>query len=405
MLKYFRLPLLFLFIASAIGVFLRWQFISPTPGVNYTFFLHAHSHIMFLGWIFNAFFFAFTFNHILSSEHQFFQNLFIALQFFVVAMMVSFPLQGYGFYSILFSALHTFGAILFIIIFLKKTNHVKSISVWFARMALVFFIISTAGPFSLGYLMANDLGQTKWYNYSIYYYLHFQYNGFFIFGIFSLFFAFLEKKEIYYNPEKAKTIGRLMAIACIPAFLLSTLWAKPGLIFNILAGAAAIIQIYAFILFLRLLINNLKSLTDNISNSTYKFFWFVIISFALKLLLQLLSAHPIIAQLAYEWRSVVIAYLHLVMVGIITLFLFLWYVEMNFINKHSSNKILVLFLLSFIGMEMCLVLTPWWASIVKYITLPASYLTFFFSTLLSLSCLLLYCSSLTQKPDKNHFTN
>lgn len=402
MLKYFRIPLLFLFIASAIGVFLRWQFISPTPGVNYTFFLHAHSHIMFLGWIFNALYFAFTFNHVEPGEHKIFQNLFIVLQFLVVGMMVSFPLQGYGLYSILFSTLHTFGAILFAFLFYKKTKRLKTISIWYAHTALIFFIISTIGPFSLGYLMANGLGQSKWYYFSIYYYLHFQYNGFFIFGIFSLFFEFLERKEIHFNFEKAKAIGRLMALSCVLAYLLSILWSRPGLPFNIIAGSSAIIQIYAFVRFVLLLKINFKPIRNNISKASYLFLRIVLFSFALKLLLQLLSSHPDVAQLTYEWRPVVIAYLHLVLLGVISLFLFTWYSEMNFIGKFSGEKTLILFLISFTGMEMCLILTPWWSTFSTYLVLPASQYIFFFSIILSFSCLLLYCYSLTKKTDKNH---
>lgn len=401
MLKYFRFPLLFLFIASAIGVFLRWQFISPTPGVNYTFFLHAHSHIMLLGWIFNALYFAFTLNHVEPSEQKIFQTLFILLQFLVVGMMVSFPLQGYGLYSILFSTFHTFGAILFVFLFYKKTKYLKTTSIWYARTALIFFIISTIGPFSLGYLMANGLGQSKWYYFSIYYYLHFQYNGFFIFGIFSLFFEFLERKEIHFNFEKAKAIGRLMALSCVPAYLLSILWSRPALTFNVIAGSAAIIQIYAFVRFVLLLKISFKPIKNNISKSSCLFLCIVLFSFALKLMLQLLSSHPDVAQLVYEWRPVVIAYLHLVLLGVISLFLFSWYLEMNFIGKFAGEKTLILFLISFTGMEMCLILTPWWSTISTYVVLPASQYIFFFSITLSFSCLLLYCSSL-KKPDKNH---
>lgn len=405
MLKYFRLPLLFLFIASAIGVFLRWQFISPTPGVNYTFILHAHSHIMFLGWVFNALYIAFTISYVEHGEHKIFQNLFIVLQFLIVGMMISFPLEGYGLYSILFSTLHTFGAILFVILFYKKTKHATTISIWYARTALIFFTISTLGPFSLGYLMSNGMGQSQWYYFSIYYYLHFQYNGFFIFGIFSLFFGFLERKEIQYNLEKAKGIGKLMAFSCVPAYLLSILWSKPGLTFNVIGGLAAIIQLFAFAEFFRLLKINRKAIQHSICKYSYLYLFIVLIAFALKLLLQFLSSHPHLAQLAYELRPVVIAYLHLVLLGVISLFLFSWYLEMNFIGKTSGKKILILFLISFTGMETCLVLTPWWSTISRYLLLSATQCIFFFSVLLFLSCFLLFCSSLTKKPDKNHVLN
>jgi hypothetical protein len=57
-------------------------------------------------------------------------------------------------------------------------------------------------------------------------------------------------------------------------------------------------------------------------------------------------------------------------------------------------------LISFAGMEICLVLTPWWRIVFGYTFYSTSQYIFFFSALLSLSCLLLYISSL-KKTDKN----
>src|SRR5688572_4826809 len=186
---YYKVPVLFLFIGSLIGVFLRLQFISPTSGVTYTFFLHTHSHIMFLGWIFNVLYIAFVTKHVDEKGDKFFLILFWALQVLNVGMLISFPLEGYGPSSIIFSTLHTIGAIVFAVRFFIKTKSIATTSSWFAKAALLFFAISTAGPFSLGYLMSNGMGNRNWYDFSIYYYLHFQYNGFFLFGIFSLFFS------------------------------------------------------------------------------------------------------------------------------------------------------------------------------------------------------------------------
>jgi hypothetical protein len=200
----FKVPLIFLFIGSILGLFLRWQLISPLENVNYMFVLHAHSHIMFLGWVFNTLFIAFTLNHVLEIKQQSFRALFVVLQLLVVGMLISFPLQGYGFYSILFSTLHTFISIVFIVKFFIQTKHVTSMSAWYARIALIFFLISTAGPFSLGYLKSAGLSHTNWYNFSIYFYLHFQYNGLFLFGILSLFFDLLERRHVKFSIAKAR---------------------------------------------------------------------------------------------------------------------------------------------------------------------------------------------------------
>ena len=236
MLKYARVPLLFLFIGSVLGVFLRLQFIAPTAGANYMFFLHGHSHVMFLGWISNALFIAFVHNHIDTTALRPFKNIFLTIQALIVAMTISFPIQGYGFYSILFSTLHTFCFLVFAILFFRSTRNDNSQSVWYARVSLIFFAVSTIGPFSLGYLMANGLGHTNWYYYSIYFYLHFQYNGFFLFGVFSIVLHLLEEKKVGLDPQRVRLYGKALAILCVPTYFLSVLWAKPGFSFNAIAG-------------------------------------------------------------------------------------------------------------------------------------------------------------------------
>lgn len=404
MQKLSSVPLFFLFVGSHLGLFLRWQFISPTSGVNYSFFLHGHSHIMFLGWIFNVLYIAFTTNHIIKKDQRFLQILFYALQLLVVGMLVSFPLQGYGFWSILFSTLHTIGSMVFAIYFFNKTKFVSTTSVWYARIALIFFVVSTAGPFSLGYLMANGLGQSVWYNLSIYFYLHFQYNGFFLFGIFGLFFSLLETKQIGFDFVRPKTMGKILAITCVPAYFLSTLWAKPGYVFNFLGGLAALIQFGALAILIMLILTNLKVFKNNFSKSTNCFLLVVMLAFAIKLLLQLLSAFPFFAQMAYELRPVVIAYLHLVLLGVISLLLFVWYLEFDLISRSLGNKTMILYLIAFAGMETCLILTPWWRTFFGYTLYSAPEYTFFFSALLSLSCFLFYISSLVKKPDKNQLS-
>ncbi len=394
MLKYARIPLLFLFIGSLLGVFLRWQFIDPTPGINYTFFLHGHSHIMFLGWVFNVLYIAFTQYHIAESGHKIFERLFIILQVLVVGMLVAFPLQGYAFYSILFSTLHTFVAIAYCILFFQKTKNRKNIPLWFARVALVFFIVANAGPFFLAYFMANGMAHTNWYYYSIYFYLHFQYNGFFLFGIFSLFFSLLESKGIAFDQITAKRLGIILVIACIPAYLLSTLWSEPGVFFNVAGGISAFIQLYVLILIAKLLRENMVAIRENTRKASLIFLGIVLLSFSSKLLLQLISAFPEAAQLAYEARPLVIAYLHLVLLGIITLFLFVWYAESGMLVGRSFHYVVTLFFIAFAGMEICLVASPWWSLLFGISWFSSAEFLLLFSVLLAVCVFLILRSPL-----------
>jgi hypothetical protein len=403
MLRYYKIPLIFLLIGSLLGIFLRWQFISPTAGVNYAFFLHAHSHIMFLGWIFNVLYIGFVAQYIPKQDHTFFVRLFNALQVFLVGMLISFPLQGYGFYSILFSTLHTLGALVFVVRFLIKIKSVSCISAWYARMAVLFFAISTAGPFSLGYLMSNGMASTHWYNFSIYFYLHFQYNGFFLFGILSLFFNQLEEKKINFAPGKTRSFGIILATTCIPAYISSTLWSKPDYTFNIIGAIVGLIQFIGAAVFITLIRENSREIKQRFTAYSRLLLIVALLSFVLKLLLQLISASPFIAQMAYELRPVVIAYLHLVLVGLISSFLLAWYLEENLLEQSAAKRGIILYLVSFLGMEICLLLTPWWKAIASVVFFKASEYTFFFSAFLCLSFFILFKSALFSKPEKSHY--
>jgi len=360
MRKYYSIPLIFLVVAAGIGLFLRWQFISPTSGIRYTYFLHGHSHIMFLGWVFNALFLGLIEYHFTCTETRRYLAFFVVLQLLVAAMMISFPLQGYGVYSIVFSTLHTVAVMVFIPVFFRKTSGDTRTSAWFARAAWIFFFLSTAGPFFLGYLMANGLGQSVWYNFSIYYYLHFQYNGFFMFGIFSLFFQMVESKNISFSTSRAKTYGRWMAFACVPAYALSILFAKPGLIFNIIGVLAAVTQLLALICFLRDLAAIRDVFRQRFNRISLQLFYIVITALTVKCILQLVSAHPFVADMAYSLRPVIIAYLHLVLVGIISFFLFAWYLDRQLVSDRGGRWAIGLLLTGFMGSELALVFSPWW---------------------------------------------
>jgi hypothetical protein len=68
----------------------------------------------------------------------------------------------------------------------------------------------------------------------------------------------------------------------------------------------------------------------------------------------MLSAHPYFAKMAYENRYFVIAYLHLVLIGGISFFVFAWYIEQNFIK--NIHKIFVILLIGgFIMSELMLI--------------------------------------------------
>ena len=111
----------------------------------------------------------------------------------------------------------------------------------------------------------------------------------------------------------------LMNVAVVPAYLLSTLYLKPPLFVYFIAGIAALLQLVALGYFLQIITNGWKKISSRISSAMKFLLLMIFLSYILKVGLQLLSAFPSMAEMAYGSRQyTVTGYLHLVMLGFIT---------------------------------------------------------------------------------------
>jgi hypothetical protein len=330
---------------------------------------------MFLGWIFNLLVTAYLFNYSLWMKSRY-RVLYWLIQGLLVGMLISFPMQGYGVISIGLSVLHTFCIWFFTVLFFKDVHNSKSShSIWCARVSLLLFALASIGPFLLGVLKANGLGNSPWYYNVVYYYLHFQYNGVFIFGALSLWFNWIERKQIKINSSLAYRSYTLLLVSLFPSYLLSVLWSRPPIIFNVIGLAGAGIQITAFFYFVRLL-SRLDVKTSRYAGVLMRL---AIVCFGLKCILQLVSAHPVVAQMALEVRPFLIAYLHLVVIGTVSLFLLAWCIEMKIFTLHSPLAVLFV-LTGFFGTELLMIVSG-------VISMDRSaFLLFFFSCLLLAGC-------------------
>lgn len=375
-----RIPLLFLIVASLAGLLLRWHHVEPVKGLTYPYWLHGHSHIMFLGWVFNTLFLAFV-NNLNTANKKRYVIWFGITQFLLIGMMISFPLQGYGAISIALSTLHTLVIGVFCWwIFGDLKKEPESLSNWFAKKSLVFFLLSALGPFTLGPLVANGLGQSQWYFFSVYYYLHFQYNGVFIFGILAIFFKWLEDRNVIVARQKSMRAGEQLFWATFPGYALSLLWAKPGMVFNLIGFSGAVLQILAAVNLMRAVGPAIKPFWSSLSEYAKPFLFVAGISFAVKVLLQLISAFQPIADLAYEVRPFTIAYLHLVLIGVVSFFLLGWNIEKK-ITLPQSMLGIALTIIGFIVTESLMIAGPLtsnaWIPLALFISSMVLFLGFF----------------------------
>ena len=210
-------------------------------------------------------------------------------------------------------------------------------------------------------------------------FLHFQYNGFFSFVILALVMKLLEENNVAGNSNK---VFFFFNVACIPAFFLSTLWNHPGWIFYLLGGVGGILQIAGAFYLLKDCIK-LKETNYFIRI----IFHLAIVALIIKLILQLMSAIPFIADMAYQHRNFIIAYLHLVLLGFISLsgMAFVLKTEIGLVIS-SMKKAIMMFLFSFIITEIILVVQPFGDVFHLYMNRSSLFL-FSFSCLFPIACL------------------
>jgi hypothetical protein len=109
------------------------------------------------------------------------------------------------------------------------------------------------------------------------------------------------------------------------------------------------------------------------------------ICLAVKIILQFVSAWPVIAVLAYHQRNFVIAYLHLVLLGVISLFLIGWMIlSFGISGKRILRMSVGLFGVAFVITELLLIAWPV-SSIVHHTFSNYTLVLLLFSALLPIS--------------------
>lgn len=317
------------------GIIMRFKINFSLPWVNQKYFLHGHSHFAFTGWVTLALMVLmvdYLRKQDISANYTNYNRILLANCLAAYGMLFSFIVQGYALFSITFSTLSIFISYLFIFNFWRDLNKAKDksyASTWF-KTAMVLWSISSLGAFSLAYLTANRIMVQDYYFAAIYFFLHFQYNGWFLFACFGLLFSYLSKKNTLPLITNRK-LFIVMTATVGPTYLLSILWLKLPAALRLTADIAGVLQLLVLIYIVRLLPLVKKNIPLNFSKTTGYLWSMVFIAFIIKIILQLLSIVPFLSGYAFGFRPIVIGYLHLSFLGIISFFI------LGYINQELSE--------------------------------------------------------------------
>jgi hypothetical protein len=347
MRNWVRLTLCYLLLVGSFGMLLRYAFIHP-GGFIFQYIKHTHSHVAFLGWVFNAVFVLII--------HAYFKVItktikwqFYLFQLSVVGMLLSFPFQGYAPISIAFSTAHIFISIWF---YFSTITAIKGTdtSIKWVKLGAFYMVISNIGPLSLGPILMSHLKDSFIYHLSLQHYLHFQYNGWFIVAVIGLFIKLFNLKL-----KHEKYLFWLLGWSVIPLFFVTIEIIESHFIYRIIGGVGAFAQLVGTVWFI-------KELYPFLVKQSYIFKLLlitVLCSLLLKSVFQLMVVFPTITGEFIHAHNPIIGFLHLIFLGIISNLLLALFVKIGFIKPGRTTLMAaLLFNFGFVAMELLLFAQP-----------------------------------------------
>jgi len=321
-------PIFFGLLGAIMGLFLRYLFANPISAISLKNLVHSHSHVMLLGFVFNALIVLLWINFTKEIDKTSYRY-YIALQVCMTAMFVAFILQGYAFFSILFSTLHLWISYILLIRLWKRLQGEKVV-VNLIKLGIVFHFISSIGPYCLGPLMVLEMKESPWYQQAIFFYLHFQYFG----SLFLWFFVvFKHKASIEINQKYVLAIG----LSLIGLYAHSLDYNFNHYFIQLIGGISSLVFFIVFLSFAKQIKN---------SGKAYQYVYGILVVLAI---CNILGSFPNIALLVETDRYILISWLHFLFLGLFVPFI---WIELS---STINTKIWIFYSLMVLFSELLLV--------------------------------------------------
>lgn len=391
-----RISLFNFFLVSLLGTLMRYNLVFSLPGFTHKFMQESHSHFAFYGWV-SSCIYIFVANYIQKNKPDFnnikYQILMISNQIGSYGMLFSFLYGGYYWLSIVFSAIALFTGFAYCLFVWKDTKTIKDPAIIWLKYAAFFAVFSAIGIFGLAYFSSQKEAFEEIYRASGYFYLHYQYNGFFLFSCIGIVWISLRKYGFTISKRDNKITFILLFLGTFLGYGLSVLWMKSAQNWFLPMGIVGIIQLFGAVKIHKIVVQQWKNISATMKTESKLLLKIVGITFLLKFVLQGLSAIPEIGVLAFNNINIVIAYLHLVLLVGVSLFL-IWKIGEFQENKDRKFFKFGLYILVFgvISNEIILILS----SLFSVIYIPFSFAKYgllLVSGLISIGILMIFFNS------------
>ena len=385
--KYINVTLILFLITSIFSLILRYIPLSEgNIEWNYQYILQTHSHLAFLGWVYNCIFLLTVKqypNLFQKTKILNFDLLFIIFKICILFISVGLMIWGYKVLAITFLSLHSLFTIIFAVKFNRYADENKP-GTYLLKLAFIMMGVSYVGTLLLGPLSAMGLKGSNYYYSAIYFYMHFQYNGFFLFAVIGLLLNFW--KQININVLITKKQINLLLLSVILTYSISILFAKIHFIISIIAVLSSLFQIY---IVLNIYLQNKDKFKLRFQDLQSKLIiYLVLLLFISKLIAQVVS--PLLPDSIASNRNIIIVFLHLNFLGIITPLL-LYFIDVYFVKSVIFRNFILVYTSAIILNEISIILSQF--NILSQYELYYSYLittAFIFLSILNLNLINLF---------------
>jgi hypothetical protein len=266
------------------------------------------------------------------------------------------------------------------------------------RYGIYYYLLSSLATWFLAFVIVTQ-GKTDLYYNTVYFYLHFLYNGFFVFALFGLLFKIFENQQIVISEKLKQHFFIYLNIACVPAYALSILWSTDVLLFNVVGFVASVLQFISLVFLVKIMLQAFSQINWGFTSKLL--LTFALISYSLKISSQILSAFPYIVEKSLALKPFfIIGYLHLFTLGFLSVLLFLILYQLGKINLHKpASKVgILLFLAGVFITESLLFLQGFLFMFQVDAIKNYSFFLLIFSFLMVIGLLVIYVNQFSRQP-------
>ena len=178
----------------------------------------------------------------------------------------------------------------------------------------------------MGPIMQSALRGSEWYYLAVQFFLHFQFNGWVWFGALALFFRWLEAQGIELQGRLQGRFTWALGVSTILTFALAVAWSNPLPGVFVTNSIGVMVQLLALWWLRALVLPVLPRIREKVGSWNYRLWQVTLFSFIAKVFIQATVVVPEVARMAYTIRHFVIGFIHLIMLGALSLF-FLAYMD------------------------------------------------------------------------------